>query len=141
MPRYQSETLPESIRKCLPKEEKQKLGKAGLTMAEITAKADRTEESDMHRQFSDWLRLHSIEFGHARFDKKSHYTLGWPDYTLAVKGSTGFLNPIGIEFKTALGVLSDDQLKCIARMQDNGWKVRVARSVEEAIRFVKELMR
>lgn len=137
--KYSSATLPENIRKCLPQSEKQKLGKAGLTMAEITAKSEVIAEKEMHKQFSNWLNLHGIFFIHSRMDRPSSQNLGVPDFIFACGKLTAI--PAAVEFKTPDGKLSDDQMICIARMQDNGWQVRVAKSVDEAIRFVTELMR
>lgn len=138
--KYSPANLPDNIRKCLPQSEKQKLGKAGLTMAEITAKSEVVAEREMHKQFSNWLNLHRIFFIHSRMDRPSSQNLGVPDFVFSVlRKSTAI--PAAVEFKTPSGVLSDDQLTCIARMQDNGWMVRVAKSVDGAIRFVTELMR
>jgi hypothetical protein len=66
--------------------------------------------------------------------KKEGMSAGFPDVMLlAPGGKIGFL-----EFKSAKGRLSDNQIEWLDRLDERGFAVRVVRSVEEAVQFLRD---
>lgn len=106
----------------------------GLTRAEAIEKNEAQAEKEMHDQFSAWLRINEIEAAHGAFGRKTGFTPGWPDYSFAVDGKA-----VAVEFKTESGKLTEEQQKMFPRMESNGWKICIARSLVEAINFVKTI--
>lgn len=86
-----------------------------------------TTERDLHREIAALLTMHGVTFGHARFGVRCHYTPGWPDFTYAIRGQAW-----GVEVKTATGKLDPEQVRVHARLREEGWRIAVVRSVEEA---------
>jgi hypothetical protein len=66
--------------------------------------------------------------------KKAGLTPGWPDIQLIAKDGRYY----GMEVKTATGRLSQAQRSLHKRLEDNGCKVVVVRSVEEAMDAVHD---
>ena len=60
-------------------------------------------------------------------DKRSPLPGGWPDFTLAYQGI-----PIAIECKTVAGALRPEQQQCLAKMEQNGWTILIARDLAAA---------
>jgi hypothetical protein len=66
--------------------------------------------------------------------KREGLATGFPDcMVIAAGGKIGFL-----EFKSAKGRLSDNQSEWISRLNERGFPVRVVRSVDEAIQFLRD---
>jgi hypothetical protein len=66
--------------------------------------------------------------------KKEGLSAGFPDVMLlAPGGKIGFL-----EFKTAKGRLTDNQREWIERLDTRGFPVRVVRSIDEALQFLRD---
>lgn len=66
--------------------------------------------------------------------KQEGLATGFPDVMLlAPGGKIGFL-----EFKSAKGRLSDNQREWIERLDVRGFPVRVVRSIDEAIQFLRD---
>jgi hypothetical protein len=89
-------------------------------------------EKDLQRQIAKYLRFRHIVFCQPRNDKKSSMTIGWPDFTFAVKGLA-----IAFECKTDKGKLSDKQTSCHLAMAANGWRVHVVREFQMAVDLVE----
>src|SRR5438309_363687 len=77
--------LPESILKCLSKEDRQKIGQ--FTAEEVMAKAQIKNERQLQSMIVNLLRLKGIEPLWHRTNKRSSATVGWPDITFSVKAS------------------------------------------------------
>lgn len=69
----------------------------------------------------------------ARQAKREGLATGFPDGMCIWAGGICF-----IEFKTPKGRLSENQAEWIERLQSRGHRVTVARSIEEAIAFLRE---
>lgn len=136
--------LPPHVLKCIAPEDRKALGKAGLTPEEVLAKAQLRNERDLQRTIVSLLRLKGIEPLWHRTDKRSHATIGWPDITFStvhrVDGWDDFC-PQAWEVKFEDGELSVEQQQMMIRLQSppNGWRVRVIRSVNEAIEQLREV--
>lgn len=90
------------------------------------------------------LRLKGIEPLWHRTDKKSAATIGWPDITFSAAGmdEIGFCAiPCAWEVKFGKGELSVEQQQMHIRLSTppNAWKIKVIRSVDEALAELKEL--
>lgn len=120
--------LPENIRKCMPKEDRQKTG--ALTLVEVFEKEARGEEIKTHNKFMDWCRLNGVSFVHSRTDRKSTIRSGHPDFTLLWHG-----RGCCVEFKAPGGRLSEDQSEAIAELAKNGVPCLVTSDLSAAISF------
>lgn len=125
--------FPERFLKCVAKEDRKPLGKAGETIDEATARASVKLEREMHDQFAAWLRINGIHFIHTRMDKKSTMQKGWPDFTLIKAGRA-----ICVEFKLRACTVSEEQSKVIRELLDDGTPATVSLSVQHAIEFTRE---
>lgn len=127
--------LPENLLRCMSPEARKPMGKAGMTSDEATKKQEDQAEKDLHKQVVDYLEQHrGIKVGHARMDRKSTYTVGWPDLSFSVNGKA-----CAIELKVGKNDLSTEQYLCISDMQKNGCNVAVARSLEEVKAFLERM--
>lgn len=118
--------LPEHCLKLIAKEHREPLGKAGRTMAEITAENEVKEEREIQIEIAKYLRLHEIDFIRPAMFKKSTLPPGWPDFTFAYRGE-----PIGAEAKTSTGKLSADQVARHEAMARNGWRMVIVRGIAD----------
>jgi hypothetical protein len=103
-------------------------GAAGRTKEECESKAFEKVEREIHNQISSYLNLHRIVYCHARTDRASRMTVGWPDFTFAMEG-----NAVAVEVKTTSGKVSREQYLMHEQMRDNGWAVMVVRSLEDFV--------
>lgn len=139
-----SALLPPNFLKCLTTEDRKALGKAGLTPEEALSKAQNKNERDLQGKIVQLLRLKGIEPLWHRTDKRSHATIGWPDITFATvhrwSGMDDFV-PSAWEVKFGDGELSIEQNQMLVRLQSppNGWRVRVIRSVDEALEQLRQI--
>ena len=123
----------ENILRCMSPEERKKLGKAGLTAAECTQIAEAKSERDLQNQIANWLRLHGYAFYVAAMNKKTTGPVGWPDFTFAVNGRA-----CALEVKFGSRKPDPAQWECMAAMMENGWRVEVVRSLEDAIATIRK---
>ena len=126
--------IPNHILKLMPQENRKPLGKAGMTSKEIDIVQALRSEKELQRKIADYLRIREIAFCNPRMDKRSTMTLGWPDFTFAIKGM-----PIAFECKKSNGKTSQDQIKCHQNMTKNGWIVYLVRSFEQAVDIINSL--
>lgn len=135
--------LPANFLKCISAEDRKKLGKAGWTPEEALAKATVKNERDLQGKIVNLLRLKGIEPLWHRTDKRSHATVGWPDITFSTfhrgNGWDDFC-PSAWEVKLD-GELSTEQQQMLIRLQTppNGWRVRIIRSVDEALDQLRQI--
>ena len=119
--------LPDNLINCMSESQRKRLGKRGQTIKEAIEKATIEAEKDLHRQIVAYLEQHhKVKVGHARMDRKSTFTEGWPDLTFAVKGRA-----FALELKVGSNKPDPEQLACISDMLVDGWNVAVVRSLEE----------
>ena len=103
--------------------------------AKVAAKAEQWaagEERELSRQFCAYLTQRGVPHFVCRTDKRSHATVGWPDVTALWQGRAAC-----VELKTATGTVSDAQRACHETLRGTGSHVCVARSLKEAIDFVR----
>lgn len=128
------QAIPEKMLKLMRPDDRKPLGKAGRTMPEIVAENDAKAEKAIQGHIANYLNLHTIEFIRPPMNKKSILPKGWPDFTLAYKGT-----PVGLEVKTPIGKLSSDQVERHAAMRKNGWRVEIVRGVPEVQALLRKL--
>jgi hypothetical protein len=110
------------------------LGAAGQTLDEIASKQDRIAERQLHDQCVSLLCHTGVTaIGHARMDKKSTFTEGWPDLTFALRGRA-----CAVELKVGQGKPTSAQSACMARLCEDGWHVAVVYSAHDFMRVVGE---
>lgn len=129
-----SACLPEHVRRLMPQEAKRDLGRAAETMPEIQARQAVKLEKELHAQFEQWLRMKGIPFGTSRMDRKSSFSVGWPDYTLCINGRAVFC-----ELKCGANDLDPDQIAVRNALVAAGAVYRVCRSLLECIETVREV--
>ena len=119
--RLKSEFVPDNISKLMSPADRKELGV--LTPVERTAKADDKAEKELQRLCEQELSRRGIEYIHLSF--RAREKRGYPDLTFAMNGT-----PIAVELKSAIGKLSEDQIRVMQRMEQNGWKTYIVRSFE-----------
>lgn len=125
--------LPDHILRKMTPEQRKPLGKAGMTHEEAESKAEAGKELELQGEIAAYLRMKEIVYAKPDPRKKSAFPEGWPDFTFCYRGLF-----CGVEVKTAVGRLSEAQVKMHEQMraEPNGAIVIVARSLEE----VKKLL-
>jgi VRR-NUC domain-containing protein len=128
--------LPPNILNIMAAEDRKPLGKAGLLPTECAHKQDHRAEVAMHNQYKGFLARNGLhEYLYASPNKRVRdLPPGWPDFS--VPGPCG--KTLYIEFKTESGTLSPDQKRVIAALRQNGHRVYVAWSYEEAVEITRE---
>src|SRR5439155_10380413 len=134
--------LPEKMLRLLSPADRKSIGQ--MTADEAFRKAEVKNEGDLQRQIISLLRLKGIEPLWHRMDKRSAATIGWPDITFCVEGGYDEVDghittPIygcvwEIKFR-AQDQPSIEQQQMHLRLSTlpNCWRVRVIRSVDEAL--------
>lgn len=120
--------IPENIRRCMPREDRQAIGQAAMTNADAQAKIDGKRERELQENIASLLRQRNIWFMRQRMDRKTTGTVGAPDFLFAINGKA-----CAFEVKLPGENPTEDQGKCMLAMEDDGWFVRVVRSEMEAI--------
>jgi hypothetical protein len=123
--------VPHNLLRCMPKEDRLRLGKAGLTNQEIDEQVQAKTERYLQQQIANLLRQRDIWFGRAKINKRSTYTPGSPDFLFMWNGRA-----YAFECKMAKGKVEENQLICHEHMRRNGWLVFVVRSLTEAREFL-----
>ena len=127
--------LPDNILRRMPDAQRKRLGKRGQTLKEAIEKQEVKAERDLHKQIVSYLEQHhGIKVGHARMDRKSTFTVGWPDLTFAIQGKA-----CALELKVGTNVLESEQRECLAKMVADGWSVAVVYSLEEAKEWLERM--
>ena len=126
--------LPNHVLEKMDPADRKRLGKAGITMKEAIEKAEVKQEKDLHEQIVAYLEQHhGVKVGHARMDKKSTFTEGWPDLTFSINGKA-----CALELKVGKKKPEPEQMACMSDMLVDGWRVQVVRSLEEVKQFLEE---
>jgi hypothetical protein len=127
-------TIPEHIRRLMPDQQRRELGKAAMTIPEIEAKNAAKLERELQEGIAGYLRLKQVVFGQSRMDRRSSYTVGWPDFAFVVNGRACFL-----EVKRPGEKPTKEQQEIMAGLEQAGAFVRVVHSVAAAIEAYKEV--
>jgi hypothetical protein len=143
--------LPEKVLQMIDPAEREKLGKGFRTRAEISSKVEAYNERQLHAQIRQLLNLKGIVYHESRMDKRSHSTVGWPDFTFAVFSATPHKSdptnklyvaiPCAWEIKVGDTKLRPEQSEMFWKLQKmpNAWRVKVIRSLKEAADELKAL--
>lgn len=128
-----SQLLPNSFTDKIadPRERKRIVG-SPLTSPQRQAVADMKLERELHKLICNELLRRDIVFIHSRTDKKASIAAGLPDFCFVIKGM-----PVAIECKSGSGKVTDEQLKTLARMMENGWFCFVVYSFQEFLDCIK----
>ena len=135
--------IPDHVKRMIAHSERVKLGIK--TNEEQQERVDDYNERKLHGEICQLLNLKGIAYCHARMDKKSRMTKGWPDFTFAVGLSSDGVGistvPCAWECKVGKGQLSLEQEEMRIRMisPPNAWRCRVIHSLKEAADELKEL--
>ena len=98
-------------------------------------------ESELHEQIESWCRRQDpqVPYGHARMDRKSTYTPGFPDFVLFLPGPGR--KTLLIECKAGDNDLSEDQAKFKAACEAVGHPVFIVRTYDQFLGIVNETMK
>jgi hypothetical protein len=124
--------LTEAQKRLMPKAERRKLGRAGLTRAEALHIATTRLEREIHDQFSSFCLRNGIDVWHSNPTKKSSIGTGLPDF-LCWKGGRA----ICIEFKIKGNPLSKIQESRIDTLIAHGNPVHVCVEDEPGLAYIK----
>lgn len=130
--RYSSKTLPERVRRLVPKETRVEL--KAPTSAEVSEKQNTKREKELQENIANLLRQRGIWFFRQRMDRRTTGTVGWPDFTFAVFG-----RPVVFECKLPGRRLTKEQDECLNRLMANGWRFAVIESEVEAVAVLNQL--
>jgi hypothetical protein len=109
--------------------DRRKMGKAGLTMAERSAKEETRLERELHSQFSGFLKRNESKTAlviHADPTKPARMTPGVPDYTIFFRNG----RVLFVEFKVGRNWLTPEQTIIIAQLRESGFPVLITSSYE-----------
>jgi hypothetical protein len=112
------------------------------TYEDIARSAERLLEKQLHDRIMNLFRLHGIAYGHARMDRKSTYTEGWPDFTFSVYVPKICENAsYAWECKVMDRSLTpkQEEMKQIMTSPPNAWVYVVITSFQQACDELKEL--
>lgn len=126
--------IPDHIKRMIDHAERHRLGIK--TNEEQQEKVDAKLERDLHNEICQLLNLKGIAYCHARMDKRSRMTKGWPDFTMSVLNVSN-----AWECKVGNSRLSLDQESMRISMisPPNSWRYRVIHSLQEACEDLKQL--
>jgi hypothetical protein len=132
-------------------EVRKRLGKHYRTMSEVNQDNEHKSERQLQGQIANLLNLREIAYCWHRTDKKSHATIGWPDFTASVfmqkltKNDPTDVVPVtvalALEVKLPGKKLSPEQETMFRKMTKfpNAWMCRVVYSVDDVLAILKEL--
>ena len=130
--------LPASFVRLISQADRARLGIK--TQEEAIAAAEVKSERQLQSQIANLLSLRDIIYCWHRTDRKSHATVGWPDFSFAVR--TGGA-PIAFAWECKLPgrSLDPEQEKMKGHMTSgvNGWTYCVIHSVDEALMELRRL--
>lgn len=127
----------------MSKADREALGKGGMTAEEALARAEVKNERDLQKQIVALLRLKGIEPIISRMDKRTSNNVGTPDilFAIDVYDDPSYDVPCAWEVKFGDGKLSVEQQQMHVRMSTppNSWRIKIIRSVDEALIELKKL--
>lgn len=120
------EELPENVRRCIPKDDRQEFGKAGVTSAEAQQKFERNAERKLHEQIVGFLRIKGVRFiVRSRMDRKTTNAVGTPDIIFCFCSKF-----IALEVKVGTNNLTNAQRQALEDIIEDGGISLVVRSLE-----------
>jgi|SRR5215472_1498792 len=134
--------LPDHIKRMIDHAQRKKLGI--VTNEERSLRLEHYNERRLHSQIRQLLHLKGIVFLESRMDKRSHMTVGWPDFTFAVlmqkpnkidpTNVTCVPIPCAWECKVGNRKVTPEQVEMMWKLQKepNAWRVKVIRTLQEA---------
>jgi len=126
--------LPENFLKLISPEDRASLGPAGMTAAEASAKAERTNERKLQGQIASYLGLHQIPYFWTRTDKRTTALPGTPDFICCIDGKF-----VAFEVKTHEGKATPEQVLMMQAIDKaNGFAI-VVRSLDEVRNAISRL--
>ena len=125
--------IPVNVLRMMPEAERRRIGKAGMLPEERQAELETRTEKNLQNQIANYLRQHDIFFGCQRMDRRSNIVVGWPDFWFVFRGV-----PIALEAKVGNRKQEPAQLAAQIRMERDGWRYCVVRSVEEVKAILDE---
>lgn len=126
--------IPERLLKLMTPAERKRLGKAGRTMDDIEIERAAKSEAELQCQLRSLLALRGIVAMSPKCGKASGILPGWPDITFAYRGI-----PCVWEAKFGQNDLQDVQAQLKPRLEGNGWRYAVIRSVDEGRAFLNQI--
>lgn len=121
--------LPESFLKCMSKEDRAPMGKAGVTNAEADAKLEAKSETQLQNHIAGLLNQRDLFFIRNRMDKRPTVRVGMPDFIVIFPGG----NALAMEVKHGNGQCSEEQVDlAFEYFHKTKTHVEVVRSLAEA---------
>ena len=124
--KYMPNAIPPEVLNKMSKEDRKPLGKGGRTLEEIAVAHDIKSEKQLQQRCIAMLRLKGYFVIVSRMDRRTSNQIGTPDLIFAVKGQA-----CAFECKLPNNTPTQDQIRVMNHMFNNGWKVRVIHSEEE----------
>lgn len=119
----------------IPSAQRKVDGKPLLTREESLAKQEMKLEKELHNGVIALLQHRGVQLvGHARMDRKSTFTVGWPDITFAYRNHF-----ILWELKLPGQHLSADQIKAHRQLVADGWEIAIIHSITEARNYLEQI--
>jgi hypothetical protein len=138
MGQFQSNNLPESFLKCMSKKVRKQNGITQLTQEEAKRKNDLALEKELQNQIAQDLNRRGIIASHSKFGVKPTIAAGLPDFMFCLYcqfTKRGW--PIAMECKLPGEKLSEDQMRVMEQMCNNGWCYSIVHTFEEYSALVK----
>lgn len=129
----QSRAIPSNITNLMDPKDRKALGVQ--TIPELAEAHANKLEKDLRSDVLAYLSRHSYLVGTAATNRRSTYTVGWPDLT--VIAPCGYV--VFLELKASWGRLSEEQKRIIQTLKDNGHTVLVISSYPQFIEEMKKL--
>jgi hypothetical protein len=126
--------VPEGFLLALPEEERNRLGRAGITQAQAEAKYAKGEERKLQDAIARWLAFEGIYFESDRMDKRTSGKKGRADFRICVPPDGRWLS---IEAKAGTRALTPEQAEQADRLRRSGGTFVEVRSLREAIEAVR----
>lgn len=127
-------SMPEAMRRCIAPTERAQIGPAAHTISDAVAAAEPKAEKELQKQIAGYLATRDIFFGQQRMDRKSTMVLGWPDFVFCYKGHF-----IALEAKTPVGKQEPEQVIAEAKIEAQGGRYYVVRSLVEVAAILNAL--
>jgi hypothetical protein len=126
--------LPESFLRCMDKQDRKPMGKAGLTLVEVFTKERAKNERQLQDSIAAYLRLREIPFYQARMDRKTTGKVGWPDFTFPYCGRF-----VALEAKLPGEMPTSEQNGVLLALMKQGAYVKIVHSLAEAVACIREV--
>jgi hypothetical protein len=123
--RFNPKSLPDSVRRCMPKEER--TTKELMTQAEADEVFDARSHRKLQELVVEYLKMKGVRYIEApAFGKKTRLNKGAPDVRFVFKGV-----PFAFEFKVGADKQSDAQKEVQQLMDADGWTYLVIRDLDQ----------